>query len=125
MYYTVAVQDIYCSTRTSKTAAWANERAFAPANNLGAVEHSPTPHANGNIMVFASTKSGGAGRSSPGIPVLIIENHEFEMGGLLLEGRGHGFSSSFFRAASTFPLGMELAGVKSRAFIKSVIALTV
>jgi hypothetical protein len=61
MYYTVAVRDIYCSTRTSKTAAWANEKAFAPANNLGAVEHSPTPHANGNIMVFASTKSGGAG----------------------------------------------------------------
>lgn len=61
IYYTVGVRDIYSATRTSKTAAWGSETAFAPANGLGASEHSPTPHANGNIMVFASNVSGGTG----------------------------------------------------------------
>lgn len=55
--------DILTVTRTSTSSAWGSQGSFAAANVKGATEHSPTPYANGNMMVFASTASGSTGSS--------------------------------------------------------------
>ena len=55
--------DIYAVTRPAIGQPWGNKAGFAAVNQPGTFEHSPTPEANGKILWFSSTRTGGPGSS--------------------------------------------------------------